>query len=109
MKKVIFSTVVIMLATTTFAHDVPQFSNALMFQKVSLIQEISGYLKLNDTMYILKGNEKVQLTEDVTLKNGTVVTKEGVVKPKDGESVTLENGQYVDLDGNIKPWKKDEK
>lgn len=109
MKKLIFSAVVLMLSTATFAHDVPRFSNTLMSQKVSVIQEITGYLKLNDTMYILKGDEQIQQTEDVTLQNGTVVTKEGVVTPKDGESVTLENGQYVDLDGNIKIWKKDEK
>ena len=109
MKKLIFSAVVLMLSTVTFAHEVPQFSNTLISEDVSVIQEITGYLKLSDTMYILKGDQRVQQTEDVTLQNGTVVTKEGVVTPKDGESVTLENGQYVDLDGNIKTWKEDGK
>lgn len=109
MKKLFFSAVVLMLSTVTFAHDTPSIPLTSTAQIVSPIQVITGYLKMGDKMFILEGNQKVEQTEDVTLKNGTLVTKEGVVKPKDGESVTLENGQYVDLDGNIKTWKEDGK
>jgi len=58
-----------------------------------------------------KDGNTTEVTEDVTLPNGTIVTKDGNVKMKDGSTVALKDGDYVWMDGKIthgKPKKKDD-
>jgi hypothetical protein len=53
-----------------------------------------------------KDGNVAELTEDVTLDNGSVVSKDGTVKMKDGKTVTLKEGDYVWMDGKITHGKK---
>lgn len=58
-----------------------------------------------------KDGNTTELTADVTLDNGTVVSKDGNVKMKDGTTVMLKEGDHVWMDGKIthgKGKKKDE-
>ncbi|MEO6682281.1 MAG: DUF6799 domain-containing protein, partial [Ginsengibacter sp.] len=67
-------------------------------------QKKNVYLMKENKMWQVKDGEKSELTEDVTLVNGTIVMANGTVKTTDGQSTTLKNGQYVDLEGNIGEW-----
>lgn len=49
---------------------------------------------------IKDGNNSEVLT-DITLVNGTIVTKDGNVKTKDGKSEMLKDGDCVWMDGKI--------
>jgi hypothetical protein len=40
-------------------------------------------------------------TEEITLKDGSKLTKDGTVKRKDGSIVTLKNGDCIDIEGTI--------
>lgn len=40
-------------------------------------------------------------TKEVTLRDGSKITREGTVLRKDGTNVVLKNGECVDMDGNI--------
>ena len=40
-------------------------------------------------------------TKEITLRDGSKITKEGTVRRKDGSSVVLKNGECIDMDGNI--------
>ena len=48
-----------------------------------------------------KDGSTAELTEDVTLTNGTIVSKDGTVKMKDGTTKTLKNGDCVYMDGKM--------
>ncbi len=40
-------------------------------------------------------------TKEITLRDGSKITKEGTVVRKDGSNVLLKNGECIDMDGNI--------
>ena len=53
-----------------------------------------------------KDGNTTEVTEDITLSNGTIVMKDGNVKMKDGSTVMLKDGDYVWMDGKITHGKK---
>src|SRR5258708_6420704 len=48
-----------------------------------------------------KDGNTAELTEDVTLTNGAVVSKDGTIKMKDGTTKTLKNSDCVYMDGKM--------
>lgn len=104
MKKVVIALVICVLSTGAFAEGFIPEQTAVAATQYSISQAKDGYLMQDGKMYVVKNGEAAQMAENVTLENGTVVTTEGKVTPKEGEAVTLKDGQYVDLQGNIKTW-----
>ncbi|MES1249083.1 MAG: DUF6799 domain-containing protein, partial [Chitinophaga rupis] len=49
----------------------------------------------------IKSGATTEVTDDVTLDSGTVVSKDGTVKTKDGKTVMLKEGDCVWMDGKI--------
>jgi len=54
---------------------------------------------------VIKGGKHMDMTEDMTLSNGTTVMKDGSVKMKDGSTTTLKDGDCIYMDGKIKRGK----
>lgn len=52
-------------------------------------------------MTVWEGNELANLDHDITLKNGTKVSKEGVITSSTGTVITLQDGQELTTDGQI--------
>jgi hypothetical protein len=52
-------------------------------------------------MMVMKLGEKMELTESMTLDNGSTVTPDGTVKTKEGKSITLKNGDAIYMDGKM--------
>jgi hypothetical protein len=50
---------------------------------------------------VMKNGQKSELTEDMTLSNGTTVTKDGTVKTSDGKTMMLKDGEWVGMDGKM--------
>ncbi|MEO7523780.1 MAG: DUF6799 domain-containing protein [Ferruginibacter sp.] len=69
-----------------------------------------GLLMQDGKMMQMKEGQAVEIPEDITLKNGTLVTKDGKVTTKDGKLTSLENGDWIMTDGTIQlgPPKKKE-
>lgn len=49
----------------------------------------------------MKDGNTTELTGDVTLSNGTVVSKDGTVKTKDGKTSMLKDGDCVYMNGKM--------
>jgi hypothetical protein len=50
---------------------------------------------------VMKDGQKSELTDDMTLSNGTTVMKDGTVKTSDGKTMMLKNGDWVGMDGQM--------
>lgn len=48
---------------------------------------------------VMKDGQKSELTDDMTLSNGTTVMKDGTVKTSDGKTMMLKDGDWVGMDG----------
>ena len=55
----------------------------------------------NGKMTIMKNGKMMDMNEDMTLRNGTVVMKDGSVKMKNGKSMTLKDGDCVWMNGMV--------
>ena len=71
-----------------------------------------GSMKMKDCvmmedgkMMVMKNGETMALDNDMTMKNGTMVMKDGTVKMKDGKTMTLKNGECVYMDGRMSKMK----
>lgn len=53
-------------------------------------------------LMVMKGGKNMEMTEDMTLSNGTTIMKDGNVKMKDGKTTSLKNGDCIYMDGKIK-------
>lgn len=50
---------------------------------------------------VMKDGQKSELTDDMTLSNGTTVMKDGTVKTSDGQTMMLKDGDWVGMDGKM--------
>ena len=64
-----------------------------------------AYLMQDGKMYQSNNGVKSELSNNVTLSNGIVISSTGTVTKADGTIETLKDGQYVDPVGNIAEWK----
>lgn len=53
-------------------------------------------------MMVIKGGKNMEMTQDMTLSDGTTVMKDGNIKMKDGKTTSLKNGDCIYMDGKIK-------
>jgi hypothetical protein len=56
-------------------------------------------------MMVIKGGEHMDMTEDMTMTNGTTVMADGSVKTKDGKTMKLKDGDCVYMDGKMSKMK----
>jgi hypothetical protein len=71
-----------------------------------------GSMKMKDCvmmedgkMMVMKNGENMAMNEDMTMKNGTTVRKDGTVKMKDGKTMMLKDGDCVFMDGRMSKMK----
>lgn len=53
-------------------------------------------------MHEMKGGKTIDMTKDMTMKNGTMVMSDGNVKMSDGKTMMLKDGDCVMMDGKVK-------
>ena len=61
-----------------------------------------GLLMKEGKIMQMKDGLSKPIEKDVTLKNGTIVMKDGTVKTKEGKTIVLKDGDWVMMDGTIK-------
>ena len=105
MKNVFLTLFALALSFGVFAQDTIPAKDTVPTEQKTQKKDI--YVMKDSKMWQIKAGEKSELTEDVTLANGTIVMANGTVKSTDGQTTTLKNGQFVDLDGKIGEWKDD--
>jgi hypothetical protein len=66
-----------------------------------------GYYYKDGKTYAVKNGQKTEVDREVTLSDGTVITKDGSYTKRGGTSTKFKEGEYIDMDGNVATWKKD--
>jgi hypothetical protein len=67
------------------------------------------YVMQNGKLMSDKNGTKTDVTNDVTLSNGTTITTDGKVTWKSGKTQTLQNGEMIDMNGKIHNWNSNHK
>jgi hypothetical protein len=63
-------------------------------------------MMVNGKMLMMVNGKTMDITGDVTLKDGTVIQKNGTCKMPDGSTKAMKNGDSVDMDGK---WERIDK
>jgi len=94
----------VLIATVAFATNIYAQAPA---EKKSSAKMTHCYAMKDGAMVQCWGKDGHEaMTEDVTLKNGTMVSTTGEVTMKDGKKVTLANGQCILANGKIGDFDK---
>ncbi len=60
------------------------------------------YVTIKDgNMMMMKNGKKMEMDNDVTMKNGTVCMKDGICKMKNGKTMMMKNGDKCYMDGKM--------
>jgi len=63
----------------------------------------------NGKMMVVKNGKTTSLDRDMTLSNGTHITKDGACTKKDGTKMTMKEGEHMDMSGNMLSMKTNNK
>jgi hypothetical protein len=55
----------------------------------------------NGKLSVMKGGKTMDMSQDMTMSNGTVVMTDGTVKMKSGKTMMLKNGDCVYMNGSV--------
>jgi hypothetical protein len=108
MKKVWISLCALTFTAVAFAQDSTSTSNVTV-QKNAMQKNETGVIMKDGKLLMMKDGQTTQLTSDLTLDNGAIVTADGNIKSKDGTVTTLKEGEYVTMEGMLSSTKKGEK
>lgn len=101
MKKLLIlsASLLLMTASATFAQT-PNTDTAMHHH--------NGMHKMKDCvamkggkMWVMKGGEKSEMTQTMTMSDGTTVMADGTVKNKDGKTWMMKDGQMMDMNGKV--------
>ena len=53
-------------------------------------------------MMVMKDGKTMMMDQDMKMKNGTMVMKDGTVKMKDGKTMMMKEGESMDMGGKMK-------
>ena len=104
MKNLFLTILAVTLSFGAFAQETPPAKDTIPTEQKTQKKDV--YAMIDGKMWLIKAGEKSEMTDDVTLENGTIVMTNGTVQKTDGQTITLKNGQFVDLEGNVGDWKK---
>jgi hypothetical protein len=89
-----------LLSLFTLAMNAQQTNTKMKTQKSTSMSKDCVMME-NGKMMVMKGGQSSDLTQDMTMSNGTVVMADGTVKMKNGKTMKLKNGDCVWMNGNI--------
>lgn len=106
MKKILMITLACCLTTGAFAQNKMSDSKESKMESKDKMQPKETIELKGEKMMETKGENTRELQENKTLKNGTVVMTDGMLKTKEGKMIQLKAGESVDTKGNISRIKK---
>jgi hypothetical protein len=65
-----------------------------------------GFLLINNKLVMIKQGIIVSMTDDIRLKNGSKVLRQGYVVRPGGYIILINEGEYLDMTGKIQPINK---
>jgi hypothetical protein len=79
--------------------------NQTHVQNIPVKSHPDGVTMQDGKMMKVKKGEMTVLDADITMSNGTKITKDGTCIDKDGTKMTMKEGQHIDMSGNATPLK----
>jgi hypothetical protein len=109
MKKLIVVLAACTLSAGVFAQDA---THKKMHKMEHSMKMGKGDMKMKDCvmmeggkMMVMKDGKTMDMNEDMTMKNGTMVMKDGTVKMKSGKTAMLKDGECVYMNGSMSKMK----
>jgi len=103
MKKMILLLTVCFITATVFAQNDQKTEKKDKTEKMHHMKDC--IMKHDGKITVMKDGKTMDMSEDMTLTNGTVVMKDGTVKTKDGKTSMMQDGDCVYMDGKMKKMK----
>lgn len=104
MKKTFLILFAFCLSFGAFAQDTTgqdQSQNMESHDMQSKMMKPDGIHMKDGKMILMQNGQRSELTQDMTLTNGTVVSPNGTVKLADGTTQTLKDGDFIDMNGTM--------
>ncbi len=74
----------------------------LQFATTPIAADMDGVMMSNGKMMMMKAGEPATAMEhEVKLSDGTIVSVDGLVKPRNGKEFHLQNGEMIMMDGHL--------
>lgn len=87
--------------TTTTTTQEAQQSSATQTNVGTDAKMADGVVMKDNKMWVMKGGKTMEMTSDMTLRDGSVVMVNGMVKHTDGSTVQMKNGERIDVNGKV--------
>lgn len=104
MKKLLTVCFALFLTGSVFAQSKMEGSKMNTMDKMSPKGQECVMMK-EGKMMVMTGGKTMNLDKPITLKNGTMVMKDGKVKMKDGKTMMMKEGESMDMDGKMMKMK----
>ena len=99
MKKLLILTAsLLILAGASYAqtpHDTSMHHHSGMHKMKDCV------MMKNGKMMVMKNGTKSEMTQTMTMDDGTTVMADGTVKNKDGKTWMMKNGEMIDMNGKV--------
>lgn len=99
MKKVFFA-MLLLMSCTTYAQISPAIADSAT-RKAVISPKFDFVEMANNKLWVIDGDKRTELTNTLTLLNGTIIKKNGLVKWKDGKTYKLSEGDRIMMDGSL--------
>jgi hypothetical protein len=103
MKKLFFVCAAFLLtAGVTFAQT-PDQTPTNQPSKMEKSGKMKDCVMMKDgKMWMMKDGQKTEMTQNMTMTNGSTVMADGTVKNKDGKTWMMKDGESMDMSGKMK-------
>lgn len=104
MKKTFLILFAFCLSFGAFAQDTTSQQDPSQMQSQDMQSKMmkpDGIYMKDGKMILMQNGQRSELTQDMTLTNGTVVSPNGTAKLADGTTQTLKDGDFIDMDGTM--------
>jgi hypothetical protein len=106
-KLLILSAVFIMSAGATFAQD--NMPSTKKDNMSNMKHPMKDCVMMKDgKMWVMKGGKTMEMTQTMTMTNGTTVMADGSVKTKEGKTMMMKDGESMSMNGKMKKMMKKE-
>ncbi|MGH2646649.1 MAG: DUF6799 domain-containing protein [Ginsengibacter sp.] len=100
MKKLFVLLIVSLITTGAFAQNDKKMDTTHKMKSEKMLNKDCVMMK-DGKMMMMKEGKTMDMDNDVTMKNGTTVMKDGTVKMKDGKTMMMKNGDCMYMNGKM--------
>ncbi|WP_343673100.1 DUF6799 domain-containing protein [Chitinophaga sp.] len=101
MKKLLILCASLLLMTATAAFAQYPTTDTAMHHHSGMHKMKDCVVMKGGKMWMMKDGQKSEMTQTMTMSNGTMVMADGTVKNKDGKTWMMKDGEMMDMNGKV--------